>query len=311
MDKPSKSSYICPQCKTDLSMANEACSTCGLSMKVDSSGSLCIDGADFPDHDHQQALAAREAGNLNYYENDEQLNQRFINEFSVPLLQHLYGASNKQNLKVLSVGCGVGIDVDILTALSYDAWGTDCGSRTLFWGKRRFPERLVRCTDDNFPFPDNSFDFVMCHQVLEHVGVVGDTIVTQLDCRGIRQKFLNNLLRVTKPGGYVNVATPNRMFPIDPGHAPNFLGLRFHGPFDYFLTSYSDMRKYCPGHEVKPLSPYKYYGGTSASTRGTLGACFKKYLMFLDRFSSLQATFLNPLTNVLIRKSFDSSSEVK
>jgi SAM-dependent methyltransferase len=272
-------------------------------MTVDASGSLWIEGADFPDHNCADAREAREAGNLDFYEQDEQLNKHFINDFSIPLLERLYGDSDKHTLKILSVGCGVGIDVDILIGLSYDAWGTDCGSRCLFWEKRSFPERLIRCTDDNLPFPDSFFDFVMCHQVLEHIGVVGDSIVTQPGYKSIRQKFLNNLLRVTKPGGRINVATPNRLFPIDPGHGPNCMGVRVHGPFDYFLTSYSDMRKYCVGHAVKALSPARYYAGTYTSTRPTLGAYFNKYLTFLDRHSLFQGTFLNPLTNALITKS--------
>lgn len=296
-----ETSYICPQCKTELSIANAACSFCGLPMTIDASGSLWIDGANFPDHDHERAEAACESGNLEYYEKDEQINKRFINEFSIPLLECLYGLSDRQKVRILSVGCGIGIDVDILISRGYDAWGTDCGSRTLFWGKREFPERLVRCIDDKFPFPDKFFDFVMCHQVLEHIGVVGDSIITQPDYRAIRQRFIDNLLHITKPGGYINLATPNRLFPIDPGHAPNLVGVRIHGPLDRFLTSYSDMRKYCGGHDVKALTPHKYYAGTCASTRGNLGNCFNAYLKIIDRLPFLQGTFLNPLTNVLIR----------
>ena len=238
MDTQPETSYVCPRCKSRLSIANAACSFCGLSMTIDASGSLWIDGANFPDHDHERAQAARESGNLDYYEKDEQINKRFINDFSIPLLERLYGPSGRDKIKILSVGCGVGIDVDILNNIGYNAWGTDCGSRTLFWGKRNFPERLVRCIDDNFPFPDKFFDFVMCHQVFEHIGVVGDSLITQPDYRAIRQRFINNLLRIAKPGGYINLATPNRLFPIDPGHAPNFVGVRIHGPFDRFLTSY-------------------------------------------------------------------------
>ena len=300
--EPDAKVYVCPKCKAELCISNEACASCGLSMKVNGSGSLWIDGAIFPDHDHEEALKAFGSGNYDYYNRDEQINKRFIDDFSVPLLERLYGSSDKCKLRILSVGCGVGIDVDMLRELGYDAWGSDCGSRCLFWPKRRFPEYLVQCTDETLPFHDNFFDFVMCHQVLEHVGVVGDTIVTHPDCRKIRQSFLNNLLRVTKPGGYINVATPNRTFPIDPGHAANFCGVRIHGPFDYFLTSYSDMRRYFAGQEVKALSPDKYYAGTCTGNRGRLGVYFKNYLKFLDRFPALQGTCLNPLTNVLIRK---------
>jgi 2-polyprenyl-3-methyl-5-hydroxy-6-metoxy-1,4-benzoquinol methylase len=46
-----------------------------------------------------------------------------------------------------------------------------------------------------FPLGDNSFDVVVCNQVIEHI--------VDLDA------FVTELVRVTRPGGAVVVATPN------------------------------------------------------------------------------------------------------
>jgi len=142
----------------------------------------------------------------------------------------------------------------------------------------------------------------MCHQVLEHVGVVGDTMILQPDYYARRKEFIANIMRVVRRGGYLNIATPNRLFPIDPGHAPNFLGVRVHGPFDYFLTSYGDMKSYFSDADVHAVTPYGYYAGTLASRAGLIGRVFNLWIRLLDRSAVLQSTFLNPLTNVLARK---------
>ena len=292
--------YVCPKCRAPLMLADGKCAACGYDIQITPHASLLVPTDVFHDHDHATIVAAAAGGNLNHYELDERINHQFVMNYSVPQIQSIFGS--RRDLRILSVGCGIGIDVDLLRGLSYDAWGTDCGSRCLFWPQRKSAPFLAQCTDEHMPFADDAFDYVMCHQVLEHVGVVGDTMALQPDWKQIRQRFLNNLVRVTKPGGYINVATPNRTFPLDPGHAPNFFGIRVHGPLDRFLTSYGDMRAYYKGHEVKPATPANYYAGNLTSRAGRVGRWFKNYISFLDRNASLQGTFLNPLTSVLVRK---------
>jgi SAM-dependent methyltransferase len=295
--------FVCPRCKSELNLTAGSCSTCGLPMSVDSSGILTVAGAMFRDHDHAAAQKAFDEGRYDYYSHDEQVNIRFINDFTTPLLDRVFPRQDRSQVRILSVGCGVGIDIEMLIDMGYDAWGADCGSRCLFWPNRKYPNRLTRCMDDTLPFPNAHFDFVMAHQVLEHVGVVGDSMELAPDWKDRRQRFLSNLLQVTKPGGFLNVATPNRLFPIDPGHAPNFWGIRVHGPFDRFLTSYGDMNRYFNGHNVKALSPLGYYTGTSCATRGRVGKSFLAYQKILDRIPFLQASLFNPLANVLVQRS--------
>jgi len=292
--------YVCPGCRAPLVVSAGHCGACYFPIELTEHGFLRVPGDSFLDQDHTLVVQALAAGNLRYYDKDERINRQFILKFSVLLVERLF--DNRRDVRILSVGSGIGIDVEILRELGYQAWGTDCGSRCLVWPQRAQPEYLAQCADEHMPFADGFFDFVMCHQVLEHIGVVGDSIVVQPNSREIRQRFLDNLVRVTRLGGYINVATPNRTFPLDPGHAPNFFGVRVHGPLDRFLSSYGDMRSYFAKHDFEPLTPANYYAGTFASRAGRLGELFARYIRFLDRHPSLQGTFLNPLTNVLVHK---------
>jgi SAM-dependent methyltransferase len=292
--------YVCPACRRPLEIKDQKCFACGFALVLNDSGSLIVADEFFPDHNHDAVVDALHRGEWTFYERDEFINAQFTEKFCVPLIRRIFGA--RKDVNILSVGCGVGADVKLLRQEGYNAWGTDCGSRCLFWSRLSQPEFLAQCTDRNLPFPTESFDFVMCHQVLEHVGVVGDSMVLQKAWFERRKEFIANIMRVVKKGGYFNIATPNRLFPLDPGHAPNFLGIRIHGPFDYFLTSYGDMRSYFSDAEVRPVTPYGYYAGTFASRAGVVGSAFNAYIRFLDRHPALQGTFLNPLANVLARK---------
>lgn len=56
---------------------------------------------------------------------------------------------------------------------------------------------------ESLPFPDGSFDNVLCNEVIEHV--VDD------------RRTLREIWRVLRPGGHLALMAPNRLFPFD-GH---------------------------------------------------------------------------------------------
>lgn len=62
---------------------------------------------------------------------------------------------------------------------------------------------IVKGVGEYLPFPNNSFDIVICHQVLEHVNDLG--------------RVVSELIRVTKQQGYILVSVPNYLFPYE-GH---------------------------------------------------------------------------------------------
>jgi len=68
--------------------------------------------------------------------------------------------------------------------------------------ERKFPPlRFVQTEGGRLPFPDQSFDVVVCFAVLEHVGE-----------RTEQRAFIADLLRV---GRRLFLTTPNRGFPLD------------------------------------------------------------------------------------------------
>ena len=112
--------------------------------------------------------------------------------------------------KVLSVGCGNGADVVELRQNGYEAYGID-----LYPAAETARQWTKIAPADALPFGDSLFDAALCLEVIEHIPVAQRSAVTA------------ELLRVTRPGGAVIIATPNRHFPVDE-HAA---WLRLHSPF--------------------------------------------------------------------------------
>lgn len=64
--------------------------------------------------------------------------------------------------------------------------------------KTRFIEGVGEC----LPFPDASFDWIVCHTVIEHVNDVDACIA--------------EMARVLRPGGYIHLDAPNYLWPWEP-----------------------------------------------------------------------------------------------
>jgi len=97
----------------------------------------------------------------------------------------------------LDAGCGDGRYLRALDgALPERVAGTDIAERILETARQAAPRaELVQANLEALPFPDGSFDLVLCSQVIEHV----------LDARaGVRQ-----LARVLEPGGTLVISTDN------------------------------------------------------------------------------------------------------
>jgi SAM-dependent methyltransferase len=172
---------------------------------------------------------------------EEEFQLGVARRFVLPLLAKLGYAPGQAAL--LSAACGLGADVDFFNDAGYAAWGIDCGNRIHRWPERQYRDRLARGDLFQMPFPDGSFDFVMCLNVLEHIGVVGDTTQVTPDYEEQRREALRSLLRVTKPGGYVLLSGVNRRFPLDFFHTQEVRYVRIHSPFEGFSLSYGDQER--------------------------------------------------------------------
>jgi len=117
-----------------------------------------------------------------------------------------------QGGQALDVGCSIGV-IDEHLAMAWPHWeivGVDIDAEALRLARTRCAD-LFLCLGDamRLPFPDATFDLVLCAQVYEHVP----------DWR----RLLWEIHRVLRPGGICFFSGPNRLFPIEPHYGLPFL----------------------------------------------------------------------------------------
>lgn len=101
--------------------------------------------------------------------------------------------------RFLDVGCGAGWSTFLAAARGYDSTGVDLNPRA-FEPPPGPRLRLEYGSGTDLPFDDESFDAVGAYQTLEHVS----------DPR----QMLNEMVRVTRPGGIVCIVGPNLLSPL-------------------------------------------------------------------------------------------------
>jgi SAM-dependent methyltransferase len=122
-------------------------------------------------------------------------------------LRYAYGR------KVLDLGCGTGYGSHFLASFGADrVVAADVDKIALDYARKNyFLDRIhyVQLNGNSgLPFDDQSFDFVFCSQVIEHLSAPPG--------------FLQEIRRILKTGGFCLVTTPNKkLFTPDPDQNPN------------------------------------------------------------------------------------------
>jgi len=108
--------------------------------------------------------------------------------------------SEAQPDKWLDVGAGNGYLAEVVKGSfpSIHATGVDFVDTALKEATSLDDSKVVNFDEENLPFDDNSFDFVTCLEVIEHLI--------------LREHALEELYRVVKPGGRVLISVPNLQF---------------------------------------------------------------------------------------------------
>jgi SAM-dependent methyltransferase len=112
----------------------------------------------------------------------------------------LDAAGGRINGPILENGCGVGMYVQHLAQHAGRVVGLEYDFERAAEAARRSPE-IVNAAGEHLPFSGASFDFILSHEVLEHVR----------DDRAA----LEEMLRVLKPEGRIAVFCPNRGYPFE------------------------------------------------------------------------------------------------
>jgi len=173
---------------------------------------------------------------------EEASNDWLARQYLIPTLGQLLAGIERP--RVLSLGCGTGVDIDRLAARGFDVVGIDCGNRSSVWPRRDHPDRFCLANGKHLPFETASFDAVYCGCVFPHVGVEGDSTRLRPDYLEERQAIARQIGRVLKPGGCLMVSSPNRIFPLDiiHGRSPAQPYPRMNPPWSRFLLSAGDYR---------------------------------------------------------------------
>lgn len=101
--------------------------------------------------------------------------------------------------KFLDVGCGLGYFSVRASKFGARIYGIDIGNRLVGICRNRCPKgKFSVASGAKLPFKDNSFDIVLCTEVIEHVN----------DQKGV----INEIFRVLKKDGYLVITTPNKVF---------------------------------------------------------------------------------------------------
>lgn len=97
--------------------------------------------------------------------------------------------------RILDVGCGNALFTQWLRPLAPEVFGADHNLRNCRSGKRDYPElHLAASAAEHLPYPDASFDCVICSDTIEHT----------MDDRA----SVGELLRVLQPGGTLILSVP-------------------------------------------------------------------------------------------------------
>jgi len=148
--------------------------------------------------------------------------------------------------RILDYGCGTGALVHFLVERGYDAVGYDIrdyrdeksyaldGRCTFFDQEARQEGYSIDWNKFFLPYPDNSFDAIFSHQVLEHV--MGDG----------HEHIFQEFARVMKPGAAsINLFPPRNVF-LEP-HILVPLGHRIHSKSYYYFMTKLGFRKHREG----------------------------------------------------------------
>jgi SAM-dependent methyltransferase len=71
--------------------------------------------------------------------------------------------------RAMDVGCGPGHGLKLARDKGINVWGTDIVDNTKMWKENGIEEYCRQAPAHDIPYPDNSFDFVYCGDVLEHI----------------------------------------------------------------------------------------------------------------------------------------------
>lgn len=289
----------CPQCKGELALSagDLSCKTCAMEFSREEGFWNFIIGGTFEDELPESQK-----------EYESNANADTVTNYWLPLFRRLWPDRDRL-VNILSVGCGVGMDVELLCQEGFNCVGIDCGHRNTLWEKLDRRDNLLLANGKFLPFEDGIFDAVFCGCVFPHVGVEGDTNIVAKDHFEQRSTLAAEMARVLRPGGKVVVSSPNRWFPADlfHGRTEGKFKPRLNLPTSRFLLSPGDYAELfgnagCKRMQALPVRGYWGFIRSRNSIKGRLLGLPVKLLFRLADLPTLRRSPLNPWIVVMMEK---------
>lgn len=272
---------VCPVCHGTLVIDDDRilCSACNARFGYVNGIPDLIVGQRFDDVEDDTRCACEEASTAYTVAN-----------YWVPQLRRLT-AGIPGRPRILAVGCGAGVEVDLLNRNGFECVGIDCGQRTQVWPRRESRKALYLANGMKLPFRDAAFDVAFCGCVFPHVGVEGDSFKVTAQYDADRQQLAREMARVVKPGGHILVTSPNRYFPFDlfHGRESGNYRIRPYWPGDRFLLSVADYARLfsnagCRDIRTLPIGGYWGFLQSKKNVKGyILGLPVRALFWLVDR----------------------------
>jgi SAM-dependent methyltransferase len=194
---------------------------------------------------------------------------------------------------ILDVGCGLGMYVRAFRRFSQDVYGVDIDEEKVAEASQELPN-IHLAPAESLPFPEEMFDVVLSHEVIEHV----------TDDRQAIAEAVRVLRRPQnaegKAGGRLVLFAPNRLYPFEThgaywggryhfGNIPlvNYLPNRWRTRFCPHVRAYTrrDLRRLLVGLPVQVVIHIQIFPGYDKIVRRypAFGHLFRRMTYFLER----------------------------
>jgi len=210
---------------------------------------------------------------------------------------------------ILDAGCGIGIYVRAFRRFSQDVHGVDIDPERVEAASQDLPN-IVVAPAESLPYPDGSFDVVLSHEVIEHVGDDRQAIAEAIRVLkrpegtpspgGDRAASEARGSNRASPGGRLVIFAPNRLYPFEThgaywrgryhfGNIPlvNYLPSRWRRRFCPHVRAYTvrDLRRLLAGHGVRIVVHTQIFPGYDkvVHRRARLGRLLRRVTYLLER----------------------------
>ena len=104
------------------------------------------------------------------YEWEDKINKSETEKRLNIVYKKIFNPISLREKKFLDIGCGLGFFSLRAGKLGANVYGIDIGSNLIKICKKRYPKgKFSVASAERIPFKDNSFDIILCTEVIEHV----------------------------------------------------------------------------------------------------------------------------------------------